>query len=111
MDKDTKILFSVLFLICLVIGILIGPKGCERHVQSWQSSAYGSDWLVVQYSATGNPLNIWELKNKSIGNEASSDGIYFLDNDGNVVHLSGNYIYVQISGNGMDSAKSKYLKK
>ena len=96
--------------IILIVGFLIvGPQGCDRHMSSWKASSYGSDWLVVQYSQNGDVINYWELNNKSVGSEESSDGIYFKDNSGNVVHLSGHYIYVQASD--MEAAKKRFLKE
>ena len=83
----------------LVIGIafaIMGPAACTRKVQAWKTGACGADWLVVQYSQDGGIIATWELDDKSIGNEENSDGIYFTDGHGNVVHLSGHYIYVEL---------------
>lgn len=114
-DEDKKMLkgFGVVILI-VVIGLFIsvGPKGCDRSLSSWKASAYGSDWLVVQYAQDGSIISSWELTNKSIGNEAGSDGIYFLDDDDNVVHLSGHYIYVEVQHESkMDGLKKRFLKE
>jgi len=40
-------------------------------------------------------INSWKLKGKSVGSESNSDGIFFEDNEGNVVHLSGHYVYIE----------------
>jgi len=109
--KSYVIFVVALFLIAGLIGFLtMGPQGCSRRVQSWSSSAYGADWLVVHYAQDGSVINLWELKGKSVGNEENSDGINFVDNDGNVVHLSGHYVYIEIKNNMWDEAKKKFLK-
>jgi len=106
------VLCAIVFL--LIIGLIwflsACPQGCNRRVQSWSSSAYVADWLVVHYAQDGSVINLWELKGKSVGNEENSDGINFVDNDGNVVHLSGHYVYVEIKNNMWDEAKKKFLK-
>jgi hypothetical protein len=111
MDDYTKkfVWFGVSIVVAfiLLIAIVIGPKGCSRRVSAWSASAYGSDWLVVHHAQDGSIINYWELRDKSIGNEKESDGIFFIDNDGNVVHLSGHYVYMQT--NDLDAATKKYL--
>jgi hypothetical protein len=108
-NNEWKVGCVVIILVVLVVGIVIGPSGCNRYVSSWKASAYGSDWLVVQYSQSGGVINHWELKGRSVGSEENSDGIYFKDNDGNIVHLSGHYIYIQVVD--FEAAKKKYLKE
>lgn len=79
----------------LFIAIIIGgPAGIKNKWAAWRASAYGSDWLVVQYTQDGSIIKSWELKNSAIHSESQSDGIYFTTEHG-VVHLSGHYIYVQ----------------
>jgi hypothetical protein len=112
LDRESKPFYvGVAFFIAVmavVIFIIVGPAGISRRVDSWLGDAYGSDWLVVQYSMSGDVINYWELKDKSIGSEEGSDGIYFTDNDENVVHLSGHYVYIQV--NDFNSAKEKYIQ-
>ena len=112
MDRNhpdcSSIVVTVLILL-LLGGISIGPKGCDRHLQSWVSSSYGADWLVIQYTGQGQIQNYWELKSKSIGNEGNSDGIFFVAEDGNMVHLSGHYLYLQVPEPNWASVKAKYL--
>lgn len=99
--KD-EIIFSVIILVSvLVVGfLLVGPAGCENKFSSWKASAYGSDWLVVQYAQDGSVITHWELKDAAVNNEKDSDGIYFTTPNG-VVHLSGHYVYVQSPNQGM----------
>ena len=92
--KMSAIFGSVVVGLGLFIAATMGPVGIQNKFTAWKASAYGSDWLIVQYTATGDVLHSWELKNAAVHSEAHSDGIYFTTDRG-VVHLSGNYIYVQ----------------
>lgn len=109
MDKEFKWLIVGGIIFVIVLFFLIGPATCSRHISSWKANSYGSDWLVIQYAQDGSIINNWELKGKSIGNEHGSDGIFFTDNFGNVVHLSGHYLYIQVTD--FDSVKEKYSCK
>jgi hypothetical protein len=109
-EKGSCLAFLLVFgVVTIILAILVGPSGCERHLSSWKASAYGSNWLVVQYAQNGSVINHWELKDRSVGSEENSDGIFFKDNDGNVVHLSGHYVFIQTAN--FESAKEKYLKE
>ena len=98
---------AIAAVVVLGIVLIVGPKTIERQFSSWRASAYGSDWLVVQYSGMGKVMTHWELHDKSIGNEEHSDGIYFTDDNGNVIHLSGHYVYVQVKD--WSAVKKAYL--
>jgi len=111
MNSDTKtgILFfgGIAIVIALGIFLLMGPAGIYNQFSAWKASAYGSDWLVIQYTLDGGVNNYWELKNSAIHNESGSDGIYFTTDHG-VIHLSGHYLYIQ---GPTEEAKTLYLKK
>jgi hypothetical protein len=108
--KPAIIIATLVLLIIIIIVAIMGPAGIERSFSGWSASAYGSDWLVIQYTQDGSIISAWELKDKSVGNESNSDGIYFVDDSDNVVHLSGHYIYVQIKNGNWDAAKDRLLK-
>lgn len=108
MDKSTSMTIAVVAIVCVLLA-LFPWAGCSRSWQASIASGYGADWLVVQYSQDGQVIAHWELKDKSVASEQNSDGIYFVDNDGNVIHLSGHYIYVQIEGS-WESARKRYLE-
>lgn len=112
--SEGKLVVLCVTMFLVILGLIwflaICPQGCRSRVESWSSSAYGADWLVVHYAQDGSVINFWELKNKSVGNEENSDGINFVDSDGNVVHLSGRYVYVEIKNSMWDEAKKKFLK-
>ena len=86
--KMGLLIFGIVLVIGLVIFGIMGPAGCSRTFQGWKAGAYGADWLVVQYAQDGHVICYWELNDKSIGNEESSDGIYFTDEYGNVVEMA-----------------------
>jgi hypothetical protein len=51
-----------------------------------------------------NPANCWQVKGQSISNEGQSDGIYWVSNSGNLIHLSGWYNRVQVEGSWKSAA-------
>ena len=102
--KLISVIVGIIAVVVILLAAIIGPKGCVREVKSWKADAYGSDWLVVQYAQDGSIIHTWQLEDKSVGSERDSDGIYFPDNNGNIVHLSGHYVYVQVKDGDFDSA-------
>ena len=96
--KDKMELWMLLGMFGLLLGgglLCWGPAGIKTTFSGWQASAYGSDWLVVQYAQSGCVITSWELEDEAVQNESSSDGIFFVTEEGPVVHLSGHYAYVQ----------------
>jgi hypothetical protein len=93
-SSNTYFCFGILLGVIALIVLLIGPAGIANKWTAWKASAYGSDWLVVQYAQDGSIITSWELKDSAIHNESNSDGIYFTS-EGSVKHLSGHYVYVQ----------------
>lgn len=78
---------------------LVSCAGVEKDCAASCAQSVGADWVVVQYTMDGTPLRCWALDGVSISNEQQSDGIYWLSEDGNLVHLSGQYNMVQVEGN------------
>lgn len=105
---EFKATVAMLVLLALGVFVFLGPQGCDRSFQSWRAEAYGSDWLVVQYNQAGQVMNYWELHNKSIASERRSDGIYFVDDSGSVVHLSGHYVFVQVAAGARKQALKRF---
>lgn len=107
-ERNTTIgiVVGIIVFIALILFITIGPAGIVNKWSAWKASAYGSDWLVVQYAQDGTIITSWELKNSAIHSESQSDGIYFT-HAGSVKHLSGHYIYVQ---NPTDADRDKLMK-
>lgn len=92
----------------LIIALLSsGCAGLSRGCASCNAETFGSDWIVVQYNAYGEPMNAWKLEDVSISNEDKSDGIYWKDtNTGHLVHISGWYNRIQVNGRKFDEAAS-----
>ena len=103
-----NIIIGVVVVIVLIV-LFIGPNRLGRYWESYKADAYGSDWLVIKEDMQGYTIRYWELKNKSVGSEEGSDGIYFIDENGDVVHLSGFYTYIQVKGS-FDKTKAEHLK-
>ena len=61
----------------------MGQGRAYRSWASYKADAYSTDWLVVKEDMQGNTIRHWELKDSSVGSETNSDGIYFIDADGN----------------------------
>lgn len=72
--------------------------GFARGCSSEMAENFGADWIVAQRKYDGSVLHCWRLKDVSITNEPGSDGIYWQGADGNLIHISGWYDRVQISG-------------
>ncbi len=94
-------------LVICVFLFLTGCSGFLRQCSSWGASAFGSDWLIIQYNMNGGALKCWRLKDVSVQNEHNSDGIYWQASDGHLVHISGWYNRVQVSsGDWTGAAKA-----
>lgn len=85
--------------------LLCSCAGISRSCSSWSAENFASDWLIVQYDMDLRPANCWQLKNVSVTNEPTSDGIYWEAESGNLIHLSGWYNRVQVIGNWEKAAK------
>lgn len=83
---------------------LTGCAGASRSCSSTWAESVGADWIVVQYAYNGDPINCWKLQNVSITNEEHSDGIYWKEGSGHLVHISGWYNRVQVDGGRYDEA-------
>jgi len=84
--------------------LLAGCAGMGRSCASCNAESFGADWVVVQMDLAGQPVRCWELRNVSITNEPHSDGIYWEGTGGNLVHISGFYNRVQVTGGQWDAA-------
>ena len=77
---------------------LAGCAGLSKDCSSCNAESFGADWIIVQQSSlTGQAIKCWQLHNVSVSNEGGSDGIWWKDEYGNLIHISGNYNRVQVS--------------
>lgn len=86
--KKTFVYFSIC---CLA-----GCAGWGRRCSSWEAGNFGANWVIVQLDAYGKVIRCWQLEGVSVANEENSDGIYWKNEAGNLVHLSGFYNRVQV---------------
>lgn len=78
--------------------LLAGCAGQMRSCSAGMAERFGADWLIAQYKTDGTPLHCWRLPDTSVVNETGSDGIYWKDPRGHLVHISGWYNRVQVTG-------------
>lgn len=89
----------------LLLGLLmVGCAGMERSCATVGAENFGADWVVAQLGLDGRPVACWKLSGVSITNEPGSDGIYWKNADGHLVHISGWYNRVQVSGGDYGAA-------
>lgn len=95
-----------LLILAPFILLLSACPGIERGCSSCTAKALGANWVVVELTEHGGkPYRCWTLRGASIQNEQQSDGIYWKDpQNGNLVHVSGSYDYIQVVGGNWDEA-------
>lgn len=95
---------SFVLRVSVIALFLTGCAGFQRDCSSRCATSLGGDWIIVQYSAGGAPINCWKLQSTAVSNEQGTDGIFWQDPQGHLVHISGWYNRVQINGNRWDEA-------
>jgi hypothetical protein len=91
----------------LIIALfLFSCVGLEKSCSSCNASNFGGDWIVVQFNTAGTPFNCWKMAGVSISNEEGSDGIWWKNSSGHLVHISGWYNRVQVRGGDWSAAAS-----
>lgn len=96
------------FRVALMCLLLTSCAGWQRTCSSSFATTFGSDWIIVQFGADGRPFNCWRLEGVSVANEEHSDGIYWQSEDGHLVHISGFYNRVQVSGSFVTDRESRF---
>lgn len=71
----------------------------DMYGKNYKQNNCEDNWLVIKEDVFGNTIKYWELKNKSISLEKNSNGIFFLDENENIIHLSGFYTYILVKTN------------
>lgn len=79
-----------------LIFVLSGCAGLDRGCSSCTAQQFGADWIIVQYSANGDPMNCWQERNVGVTNESQSDGVYWVSKGGHLIHIAGWYNRVQV---------------
>ena len=83
---------------------LTSCAGFSRSCSSTIATEFGGDWIVVKTDMNGKAFRCWRLEGVSVTNEPQSDGIYWKTNEGHLVHVSGSYDRIQVTGNDWSSA-------
>lgn len=91
-------------LMIAVLSLVFSCAGIERGCSSGCANHLGGDWIVVQYDMRGEPFACWKLYDVSMTNEKNSDGIYWLDAAGNLIHVGGWYNRVQVGNDAWGAA-------
>ncbi len=78
--------------------------GWGRSCASCNATEFGADWVIVQYRADGSPINCWPLRGVAVANEQATDGIYWQNPSGHLIHVSGWYSRVQVMGGRFSEA-------
>lgn len=102
-----KRFFIVLIIILIIFFILFGlsfHRGARRGCTAVVADATGANWLIVTYNLYGDPFRCWELHEVAVTNESQSDGIYWKEANGNLVHLSGFYNRIQVTNGNWEAA-------
>ena len=84
--------------------LLTGCAGFQRDCNSGMAQSFGGDWIIVQYKFDGSPINCWKLVSSPVSSEEHSDGIFWQDPQGHLVHISGWYNRIQVSSGRWDDA-------
>jgi hypothetical protein len=84
--------------------LLVGCAGIQRDCSGCMASSLGSSWLIVQYGFNGQPYNCWRLENTAVDNEYNTDGIFWYEKSGHLVHISGWYNRVQVNNSDWKGA-------
>jgi len=86
---------------------VVGCAGLSKSCASCTAETFASDWVVVQVDLSGKPFRCWALQDVSISNEGQSDGIWWENQQGNLVHISGLYNRVQVRHGDWSNAYSE----
>lgn len=104
MGKKERRIMKCRVVVFLALTMFMGCAGMQRGCSSFWATQAGADWIVVQYNAGGDPINCWKLQSVSITNEANSDGVYWREGSGHLIHISGWYNRVQVSDGRYEEA-------
>ena len=73
----------------------VGCAGMQPDCSDYDAGSFGGDWLILQYSFDGKPINCWKLTNTATENDPGTNGISWQDAYGRV-HISGWYTRIQV---------------
>jgi len=106
-DSQSYIVWIILVVLTLLFFLfLISSSEFYKRKVSQAKSIFGAKYLIIDYKI--NTIRIWELQKGSVVNETNSDGIYFIDEDGDEPHISMPYFFVRVKSFKIARKKYKY---
>lgn len=83
--------------------LLTGCAGMQRDCSGCIADNAGTNAVVLQFDMSGRPFRCWELRDVVLTSESGSDGIWWQNRAGNLVHISGQYNYVRVTSTWTDA--------
>lgn len=88
----------MLALVLCCMPFMIGCAGCYNDISASGGilGEYSGAYVVISQSG-GEIMDCWKMDNVYVQNESNSDGWLFVDNDGNVIRISGDCKVIRIN--------------
>lgn len=99
----------------LVAALFLAFSGCAK--QQARNAAKGGFWgsyngdYIVRNDSGGVIMDIWVLENTIVQSETDSDGWFFVDKSGNVVHLGGDVKVIRVKDKSLLSKYREYHRE
>ena len=82
----------------------------DRAARGGLLGHYNGDYIVRNDSG-GVIMDVWVLEDRLVQNEDKSDGWYFVDNDGNVIHLGGDVKVIRVKDKSLLKKYREYHRE
>jgi hypothetical protein len=99
-----------------VTSILMLNSGCAKFNAQREAAgggligSYNGDYIVRNDSG-GVIMDVWVLSNTIVSSETNSDGWFFVDSNGNVVHLGGDCKVIRVKDKSLLSKYHEYHRE
>lgn len=99
----------------LIACLLLMNTGCakwqaQRAAEGGFLGSYNGDYIVRNDSG-GVIMDVWVLENTIVQSEPHSDGWFFVDNSGNVVHLGGDAKVIRVKDKSLLKKYREYHRE
>lgn len=99
----------------LIAALFLTLPGCakweaQRAADGGFLGSYKGDYIVRNDSG-GVIMDIWVLENTIVQSETDSDGWFFVDNSGNVIHLGGDAKVIRVKDKSLLSKYREYHRE
>lgn len=91
----------------LTIGATVFACGCAgmgKSCSQFGASAFGSDWIIVQYAFDGRPFHCWRLTDAPVDSESGGNLNWKDKSNGHLVHVTGWENRVQVINGDFETA-------